>query len=661
MGEVRTNPEHLALLETGCGATVPTSCSTSRARSSRSSRRCRRKSYRRMSANPHANGGLLLRDLALPDFRDYAVDVPRPGGTTSEATRVLGTFLRDVMSRNRETFRVFGPDETASNRLGAVFEVTDRAFDGEIIPGDDHIATDGRVMEVLSEHLCQGWLEGYLLTGRHGLFNCVRGVHPHRRFDVQPARQVAEGDGRHPVAAPDRLAQLPAQFARLAPGPQRLHAPGPRASSTTSSTRRRSTSGSTCRPTRTRCCRSADHCLRSRNYVNVIVAGKQPSPNWLTMDEAILHCTRGIGIWDFASNDEGGDPDVVMACAGDVPDPRDAGGGGHPAPRAAGPEGPRRERRGPHAPPAGSGASARPVGPRVRLAVHDGPADRVRLPRLSLAHPPADVPADEPRQPPRPRLQGGGHDHDAVRHGHAQRPRPVPPRHRRHRPGAGRRGAGRSSSPADDRPAARGAGVHATGGRGRARDPRLGSWPAPDGAGDAGATADPRRQRRLQQPEAAGARRGRRRRRLGRPAGAERRRGRGADSRGDRGLRPRSRPSVTAIVHGGTDYRGPVRLDDRGRRATSARSPTSPRSTSRSRSPASRGGERGAARRAGRRLLRHGVPRGDAGGRDDVRHPARVAQALGASAGTGSTGCHMRTRRGARRRWSAGPSRTCGS
>ncbi len=316
--EVRTDPTHLALLEGWLksyraeelfdedGALVPELAELPP------------RSYRRMSANPHANGGLLLRDLDLPDFRDYAVDVPGPGSTTSEATRVMGTFVRDVIARNMETFRVFGPDETSSNRLGAVFEVTDRQFLGEILPTDEHQARAGRVMEVLSEHQCEGWLEGYLLTGRHGLFNCYEAfIHIVDSMFNQHAKWLKVTNGiawRRPIASLNYVLsslvwrQDHNGFSHQDPGfidhvankkseVIRVYLP-PDANTLLSVT---------------------DHCLRSRQYVNVIVAGKQPGPNWLTIDQAILHCTRGIGIWDWASNDADGEPDVVMACAGDVP------------------------------------------------------------------------------------------------------------------------------------------------------------------------------------------------------------------------------------------------------------------------------------------------------------------------------------------------------
>jgi xylulose-5-phosphate/fructose-6-phosphate phosphoketolase len=273
---------------------------------------------RRMSANPHANGGLLLRALELPDFRDYAVTVAAPGTGATEATRVLGEFLRDIIKLNPDRFRLMGPDETVSNRLTAVFEATDRAWDAETLPTDDHLAPDGRVMEVLSEHLCQGWLEGYLLTGRHGLFNCYEAfIHiidamfnQHAKW-LKVTRQIP---WRRPIASLNYLLsshvwrQDNNGFSHQDPGfidhvvnkkaeIVRVYLP-PDANTLLS---------------------VADHCLRSLNYVNVIVAGKQPALNYLTMDEAVAHCTRGVGIWGWASSDNGSEPDVVLACAGDVP------------------------------------------------------------------------------------------------------------------------------------------------------------------------------------------------------------------------------------------------------------------------------------------------------------------------------------------------------
>ena len=278
------------------------------------------KGNRRMGANPHANGGLLLQELKLPDFRDYAVDVPGPGAVTAEATRVTGAFLRDVMKLNMtaRNFRVFGPDETASNRLAALFEVTDRAFTGEILESDTELSPDGRVMEVLSEHLCQGWLEGYLLTGRHGFFSCYEAfIHIVDSMFNQHAKWLKVSRDipwRRPIASLTYLLtshvwrQDNNGFSHQDPGfidhvankkadIIRVYLP-PDANTLLSVT---------------------DHCLRSRQYVNVIVAGKQPELQWLDMDSAIKHCTAGLGIWEWASNDEGSEPDVVMACAGDVP------------------------------------------------------------------------------------------------------------------------------------------------------------------------------------------------------------------------------------------------------------------------------------------------------------------------------------------------------
>jgi xylulose-5-phosphate/fructose-6-phosphate phosphoketolase len=273
---------------------------------------------RRMGANPHANGGLLRRDLRMPDFRQYAVTVPKPGAVEAEATRIQGRFIRDVLKLNGNVFRVFGPDETASNRWTAVFEASDRCSTEDILKTDEHVSHEGRVMEVLSEHLCQGWLEGYLLTGRHGFFNCYEAfIHVVDSMFNQHAKWLKTTrhiPWRRPIASLNYLLtshvwrQDHNGFSHQDPGfidhvvnkkaeVIRVYLP-PDANTLLSVT---------------------DHCLRSRNYVNVIVAGKQPAPQWLTMDAAITHCTAGIGIWDWASNDKGSEPDVVMACAGDVP------------------------------------------------------------------------------------------------------------------------------------------------------------------------------------------------------------------------------------------------------------------------------------------------------------------------------------------------------
>jgi xylulose-5-phosphate/fructose-6-phosphate phosphoketolase len=275
-------------------------------------------SYRRMSANPRANGGLLLRDLDLPDFRGYAAPAARPGASQAEATKVLGGWLRDVITQNPRSFRLFGPDETASNRLAAVFEVTDRAFDAEIRPGDDHLAPDGRVMEVLSEHLCQGWLEGYLLTGRHGLFNCYEAfIHIVDSMFNQHAKWLKASRAigwRRPVASLNYL--LSSHVWRQDHNGFSHQDPG----FIDHVVNKKAEIIRVYLPPDANCLLSvADHCLRSRDYVNVIVAGKQPQPTWLAMDEAVIHCTRGAGIWEWASNDQQGQPDVVLACCGDVP------------------------------------------------------------------------------------------------------------------------------------------------------------------------------------------------------------------------------------------------------------------------------------------------------------------------------------------------------
>ena len=276
------------------------------------------KGERRMGANPHANGGILLRDLRMPDFCDYAVKVPAPGASEAEATRVQGEFIRDILKANSLNFRVFSPDETASNRWNAVFEVSNRCSVGELLKIDDHVAPDGRVMEMLSEHQCQGWLEGYLLTGRHGFFSCYEAfIHivdsmfnQHAKW-LKVTRHLA---WRRPIASLNYLLtshvwrQDHNGFSHQDPGfidhvvnkkaeVVRVYLP-PDANTLLSVT---------------------DHCLRSRDYVNVIVAGKQPALQWLDMDAAIVHCTAGIGIWQWASSDRGSEPDVVMACCGDVP------------------------------------------------------------------------------------------------------------------------------------------------------------------------------------------------------------------------------------------------------------------------------------------------------------------------------------------------------
>jgi xylulose-5-phosphate/fructose-6-phosphate phosphoketolase len=316
--DVRENPEHLRILEEWLLSYRPEELFDDQGRLVPELAVLPPRGPARMSANPHANGGELLRDLALPDFRDYAVEVKQPATTFSEATRVLGSFLRDVIAANPENFRLFGPDETASNRLGDVFEVTSRVWEAERLPTDEGLGPDGRVMEVLSEHLCQGWLEGYLLTGRHGLFNCYEAfIHIVDSMFNQHAKwlKVTRGlDWRRPIGSLNYLLsshvwrQDHNGFSHQDPGfidhvvnkkaeIIRVYLP-PDANTLLS---------------------VADHCLRSRDYVNVIVAGKQPSLNYLSMEDAIIHCTRGAGIWEWASNDGGDEPDVVLGCCGDIP------------------------------------------------------------------------------------------------------------------------------------------------------------------------------------------------------------------------------------------------------------------------------------------------------------------------------------------------------
>ncbi len=320
MGEMHTNPEHVQILERWMRSYRPEELFDSAGTFRGEYRQIAPVGQRRMSANPHANGGLLLRDLRIPDFRDYAVAVPEPGTVTAEATRVLGVMLRDVMKLNQDNqnFRIFGPDETTSNRLGAVLDVTNRQFDAQILPYDDHLAPDGRVIEVLSEHLCQGWLEGYLLTGRHGLFNCYEAfIHIIDSMFNQHAKWLKVTrrlSWRRPIASLNYL--LSSHVWRQDHNGFSHQDPG----FIDHVVNKKAEIIRVYLPPDANCLLSvADHCLRSRNYVNVIVAGKQPAPQWLDMDAAIRHCTAGIGIWTWASNDAGDEPDVVMACCGDVP------------------------------------------------------------------------------------------------------------------------------------------------------------------------------------------------------------------------------------------------------------------------------------------------------------------------------------------------------
>ena len=318
LSDVRGNPQHLAQLEQWMRSYRPQELFEGDGALRAELAALAPDGERRMGANPHANGGLLLRPLELPDFRDYAVEVPAPTATVSEPTRVLGNFMREVIRLNPNSFRLMGPDETASNRLSAVFEVTDRVWEAERLESDDHLAPDGRVMEVLSEHLCQGWLEGYLLSGRHGLFNCYEAfIHIIDSMFNQHAKWLKvtrEIPWRAPVASLNYL--LSSHVWRQDHNGFSHQDPG----FIDHVVNKRAEIVRVYLPPDANCLLSvADHCLRSRDYVNVIVAGKQPSPNFLTMDEALAHCTRGIGVWEAFSTDGDQEPDVVLGCAGDVP------------------------------------------------------------------------------------------------------------------------------------------------------------------------------------------------------------------------------------------------------------------------------------------------------------------------------------------------------
>ena len=320
MSDMRGNPEHVRILESWMKSYRPQELFDEDGGLRPELREIAPAGERRMSANPHANGGLLLRDLRMPDFCDYAVEVTTPGAAMAESTRVMGRFMRDVVKLNMATrnIRLFSPDELNSNRWQDVLEVTNRVWLADTYPWDDHLARDGRVMEMLSEHQCQGWLEGYLLTGRHGFFSCYEAfIHIVDSMVNQHAKWLKVCNDirwRRPIASLNYLLsshvwrQDHNGFSHQDPGfidhvvnkkasVVRIYLP-PDANCLLSCT---------------------DHCLRSRNYVNVIVAGKQPAPQWLTMDQAVRHCEAGLGIWEWASNDKGGEPDVVMACCGDVP------------------------------------------------------------------------------------------------------------------------------------------------------------------------------------------------------------------------------------------------------------------------------------------------------------------------------------------------------
>jgi xylulose-5-phosphate/fructose-6-phosphate phosphoketolase len=318
LGEVRTNPKHLEQLEEWLRSYRPDELFDEAGALRPELATLPPRGDRRMSANPKANGGVVLRDLGLPDFREFAVAVDEPGADLAEATRILGRWLAGVVRENPDNFRVFGPDETASNRLDALLDVTDKQWDAAVTPLDEHLAPEGRVVEMLSEHQCQGWLEGYLLTGRHGLFNCYEAfIHIVDSMFNQHAKWLKVTRGipwRRPIASLNYL--LSSHVWRQDHNGFSHQDPG----FIDHVVNKKAEIIRVYLPPDANCLLSvADHCLRSRHYVNVIVAGKQPAPQFLGMEEAILHCTRGIGIWEWASNDDGGEPEVVLACCGDVP------------------------------------------------------------------------------------------------------------------------------------------------------------------------------------------------------------------------------------------------------------------------------------------------------------------------------------------------------
>ena len=316
----RANPAHLRQLESWLRSYRPQELFDEQGRLGAQLRALAPAGERRMSANPHANGGVLLHDLQLPDFRDYAIEMPGPGAVQAEDTRVLGRYLRDVIRLNatRRNFRIFGPDETISNRLTPVFEATARQWDAAMLEGDEFLADEGRVLEMLSEHQCEGWLEGYLLTGRHGLFNCYEAfVHIVASMLNQHAKWLkvsAQLPWRRKIASLNYL--LTSHVWRQDHNGFTHQDPG----FLDHVVNKKAQVVRVYLPPDANCLLSVmDHCLRSRHYVNVVVAGKHPAPQWLARDAALEHCAKGIGLWAWASNDAGGEPDVVMACAGDVP------------------------------------------------------------------------------------------------------------------------------------------------------------------------------------------------------------------------------------------------------------------------------------------------------------------------------------------------------
>ncbi len=437
------HPEHLRLLEEWLRSYRPEELFDEQGRLQPELAELAPTGNRRMGANPHANGGMLLRDLRMPDFRDYGVDVPTPGTPGIGDTRVLGPFLRDVARLNdaQRNFRVFGPDETISNGLGALFEATERQWDAATVPNDEFLAPAGRVLEVLSEHQCQGWLEGYLLTGRHGLFNCYEAfIHIVDSMFNQHAKWLtvtAHLPWRRKIASLNYLLashvwrQDHNGFTHQDPGFIDLVV------------NKKAEVVRVYFPPDANCLLSVlDHCLRSRHYVNVVVAGKHPAPQWLTMDAAVKHCTAGHRHLAVGQQRPGGCAGRGHGLLRRRAHAGDAGGGFDPARAPAGAENPRRQHRRPDEAAAAQRTPARPQRPGFRRAVHPRQAGDLRLSRLPVADPPADLPPHQPRQHPRARLQGGGHHHHALRHDRAERSGPLPPGDGRHRPPAADRRAG---------------------------------------------------------------------------------------------------------------------------------------------------------------------------------------------------------------------------
>ena len=440
LDKVRENPEHLRLLEDWMRSYRPGELFDERGRLRPELFALAPKGEKRMGANPHANGGALLVDLALPDFRAFAVDVPKPGATDAEATRVQGRFLKEVLARNADArnFRIFSPDETTSNRWDAVFDVTDRLSVAELLPTDDHVGPDGRVLEMLSEHQCEGWLEGYLLTGRHGFFSCYEAfIHivdsmfnQHAKW-LKTSRQVA---WRKPIASLNILLsshvwrQDHNGFSHQDPGlPRpRREQEGRDHPHLPSAGREHASLGDRPLP--------AKPPLRERRSSRA--SSRHPSGSTWRPRPATRPRASASGNGRATTAAEPGRRHGLRGRRSDARDPR---GRVPPQEGDSRSSDPRRERPRPHAPPARERAPARPFRRGVRPPLHDGPAGPLRVPRLPVAHSPAHVPAPQPRQHPRARLQGGGHDDDALRHVRPQRPRPVPARDGRHRPRPGPR------------------------------------------------------------------------------------------------------------------------------------------------------------------------------------------------------------------------------